>query len=237
MLILWSFTPYEMNENNIIDPLSVDSVIFGFEEEKLKVLLLKREIDKEDDLWAVPGGFIKYNEDIDTAAERVLEERTGVKVFMRQLGAFGAVDRFPERRVITIAYYALVKPGNYKLTLEKADCDIRWNDVYNLPELLYDHKLIIEHALRSLRRRVRIEPIGFNLLPTNFPLFSLQRLYEAILNTSFDKSNFRRKIIKMGILEQLDKKQEGVAHRSARLFKFNKQKYDAMTKKGFNFEL
>jgi ADP-ribose pyrophosphatase YjhB (NUDIX family) len=224
-------------KNNIIEPLLVDSVIFGFEEDQLKVLLIKRLIDKETDTWALPGGYIKYDEDIDVAAARILEERTGVKVFMKQLGAFGDVNRFPDRRIITIAYYALVKPGNYTLSLEDDASEIKWAKVYDLPKLMFDHETIIEHALRSLRRRIRIEPIGFNLLSNNFPLLSLQHLYEAILNTTFDKPNFRRKILKMKLLLPLEKKQEGVAHRSARLFKFDKKRYDELIEKGFNFEL
>lgn len=226
-----------MSESKIIEPLSVDSVIIGFEDDQLKVLLIKRKAEIKTDAWALPGGFIRYDEDIDIAAKRILEERTGVNVFMKQLGAFGTVDRFPERRVITIVYYALVKPGNYSLSLEEDASDIQWMNVYDLPTLLFDHKEIIESTLKVLRRKVRVEPIGFNLLPNQFPLLSLQRLYESILNTKFDKPNFRRKILKMGVLEQLDKKQEGVAHRSARLFKFNKQKYDAMIEKGYSFEL
>lgn len=226
-----------MKEKGIIEPLSVDCVIFGFEEDILKVLVIKRKIDEEKDIWILPGGFIRYEEDLDMAAERILEERTGVKVFMKQIGAFGKVDRFPVRRVVTIAYYALVKPENYHLKLQEDDCEIKWTNVYELPELLFDHSEIVHGALSSLRRRIRIEPIGFNLLPNSFPLLSLQKLYEAILNTTFDKPNFRRKILKMGLLEALDEKQKGVAHRSARLYQFNKNKYDAMIEKGFSFEL
>ncbi|MDA3894316.1 MAG: NUDIX domain-containing protein [Salinivirgaceae bacterium] len=226
-----------MHTTNIIKPLSVDSVIFGFEDDQLKVLLIKRIVDKDSGTWALPGGYIKYDEDIDVAAARILEERTGVKVFMKQLGAFGEVNRFPDKRIITIAYYALVKPRNFALSLEDDASAIEWVNVYDLPKLLFDHGIIIEHALRSLRRRVRIEPIGFNLLPNSFPLLSLQRLYESILNTTFDKPNFRRKILKMKLLIPLEEKQEGVAHRSARLFKFDKNRYDKLIDKGFSFEV
>lgn len=226
-----------MKGKGIIEPLSVDCVIFGFEEDALKVLVIKRKEDQNKNIWILPGGFIKYDEDLDDAADRILEERTGVKVFMKQIGAFGKVDRFPLNRVVTIAYYALVKPEKYHLKLQEGDCEIKWTNVYQLPELLFDHTEIVQGALSSLRRRIRTEPIGFNLLPNSFPLLSLQKLYEAILNTTFDKPNFRRKILKMGLLEALDEKQKGVAHRSARLFKFNKDKYDAMIEKGFSFEL
>lgn len=224
-------------QNNIIEPLSVDSVIFGFEDDTINVLLVKRAIEPSLGLWALPGGFIKYDENIDVAAKRILEERTGVNVFMEQLGAFGEVDRFPDRRVITIAYYALVKANKYKLSIGNDSSDVDWFNVYDLPELPFDHQAIILAALEKLRQKVRTEPIGFNLLPNSFPLSSLQKLYEAILNQTFDKPNFRRKILKMKILLPLEKKQEGVAHRSARLFKFDKTTYNKMRKKGFNFEM
>lgn len=224
-------------QNNIIEPLSVDSVIFGFEDGQLKVLLIKRIVDRDSNSWALPGGYIRYDEDIDKAAERILEERTGVKVFMKQVGAFGKADRVPEKRMVTIAYYALVKPDNYALSLEDDASDLKWFNVYELPKLLFDHEHIIKSALKSLRRRIRIEPIGFNLLPNCFPLLSLQQLYEAILNTRFDKPNFRRKILKMKLLLPLEEKQKGMAHRSARLYEFDKQRYDILIDKGFNFEL
>lgn len=224
-------------ENNYIKSVSIDSVIFGFENDQLKILLIKRNIDKETDIWGLPGGYVDYNEDIEHAAERVLKERTGVKVYMKQLGAFGNVNRVPDERYITIAYYALVKPGSYKLTLTKDDCEVSWVDVYALPTLLYDHDTIIGYALESLRHRIRTEPVGFNLLPQCFPLLALQRLYEVILNEKFDKPNFRSKILKMKILIKLEEKQTGVAYRSAYLFKFDKKRYDALKEKGFNFEL
>jgi 8-oxo-dGTP diphosphatase len=224
-------------QNNYIGSISIDSVIFGFEEDQLKVLLIKRNVDKDSDTWGLPGGYVNFDEDIEHAAERVLEERTGVKVYMKQFGAFGKVNRVPEERYITIAYYALVKPGSYKLKRTKDDCDVSWVNVYDLPKLLYDHNIIIEFALDNLRQRIRTEPIGFNLLPQHFPLLALQRLYEVILNTSFDKPNFRSKLLKMKLLIKLDEKQNGVAHRSAHLFKFDKERYDALIQKGFNFEL
>lgn len=220
-----------------LETLSVDSVILGFEDDQLKVLLVKRIIDKESDSWALPGGYVFKNEDIDKAADRILQERTGLNVYMRQVGAFGKANRFPDRRVVTIAYYALVKPGNFKLSLEDDAYDIKWVNVYDLPKLLLDHKQIIESALDKLRLSIKLEPIGFKLLPNAFPLLALQRLYESILNIKYDKPNFRRKILKMNLLIPLDEKQEGTAYRSARLYKFNKERYDEMIKNGINFEL
>ncbi len=225
-------------EDKIIDPLSVDCVIFGFEEAKLKVLLIKRAIEPEYGTWALPGGFIRYNENIETASERVLLERTGVSdVYMEQLGAFGDIDRFPDRRVITIVYYALVKPGQYKVNAGPDASDAAWFILNKLPRLPFDHEKIIQASLARLRRKIKYMPIGFNLLTDKFALLQLQELYEAIYGIKFDKPNFRRKIMKMNLLVPLNEKQKGVPHRSARLYKFDKERYDKLTEKGFIFEI
>lgn len=224
--------------DHIIEPLSVDCVIFGFEDARLKVLLYKRSIDPCRGMWALPGGFIRYNENIDEASARVLRETTGVKdLFMEQLGAFGEVDRFPERRVITVVYYALIKPGKYNINPGADASDARWCNVNELPDTPFDHAKIIRNALARLRRQLKYKPIGFNLLPDKFPLLALQELYEAIYGLEFDKPNFRRKIMKMNLLIPLNEKQTGVAHRSARLYKFDKSRYDSLTEKGFIFEM
>jgi ADP-ribose pyrophosphatase YjhB (NUDIX family) len=222
----------------VIDPLSVDCVIFGFEEAVLKVLLIRRSIKPCYNMWALPGGFIRYDENIDQASARVLEEHTSVKgLFMEQLGAFGDVDRFPDQRVITVVYFALVKPGQYKLNPGPDATAVNWFNVTELPELPFDHTQIVRSALARLRRQLKYKPIGFNLLPDKFPLLSLQGLYEAIYGLKFDKPNFRRKIMKMNLLIPLEEKQTGVAHRSARLYKFDKKRYDSLADKGFIFEM
>lgn len=224
--------------DNIIDPLSVDCVIFGFEDAKLKVLLYKRSIEPCQGMWALPGGFIRYDENIDQASARVLEEITGVKeLYMQQLGAFGEVDRFPSRRVITVVYYAFVKPGKYNINPGPDASDALWFDADELPEIPFDHAKIIESALARLQRQLKYKPIGFSLLPDKFPLLALQELYEAIYGLEFDKPNFRRKIMKMNLLIPLNEKQTGVAHRSARLYKFDKNRYASLTEKGFIFEM
>ncbi len=226
------------NLENIIEPLSVDCVIFGFEEARLKVLLIKRSIEPEFGTWALPGGFIKYTENIEEASSRILRERTGVhNLYMEQLGAFGEIDRFPERRVITIVYYALVKPGQYNINPGPDASDASWFELNNLPRLPFDHKKILLAALARLRSTVKYKPIGFNLLNDKFPLLQLQELYEAIYGIEFDKPNFRRKIMKMNLLIPLDEKQKGVPHRSATLYKFDKERYYKLTEKGFVFEI
>lgn len=225
-------------DNQIINHLSVDCVIFGFDDADLKVLLIRRNIEPELGKWALPGGFIRFDEDIEAASERVLEELTGVKgIYMEQLGAFGDVQRFPDHRVITIAFNALVKPGSYNINPGPDATDARWFAIKDMPQTPFDHARIIHSALNSLRRKVKYKPIGFNLLPDKFPLLKLQELYEAVYGTQLDKPNFRRKIMNMNILIPTDEKQKGVPHRSARLYKFDVNRYEKLTEKGFIFEM
>lgn len=227
-----------MQDSDIFERLSVDCVIFGFDEAQIKVLLIKRTIQPEFGKWALPGGFIRLDENIENASKRVLKERTGVgNLYMEQLGAFGDIDRFPDRRVITIVYFALIKPGKYELNPGPDASDANWFELSNLPQLPFDHDQIIDSALMRLRRNVKYKPIGFNLLPDKFPLLQLQELYEAIYGIKFDKPNFRRKIMKMNLLVPLNEKQKGVPHRSARLFTFDMQRYHDLTEKGFVFEI
>ena len=221
----------------VFERLSVDCVIFGFEAARLKVLLIKRSVEPCYGEWAFPGGFIRLDESIEDAAARILMERTGVKnLYMEQLGAFGDIDRFP-KRVITIVHYAFVQPGKHKINPGPNADDAQWYNIEELPVLPFDHQKIIDASLANLRRKVKYKPIGFNLLPDKFPLLKLQELYEAIYGVAFDKPNFRRKIMKMNLLIPLEEKQKGVPHRSARLFKFDKKRYDLLTEKGFIFEI
>lgn len=221
-----------------IDALTIDCLIFGFKKRELDILLVKHGEGISKGKWALPGGWIKYNESIDAAAGRILNELTGVSnIFLEQLKAFGAVNRYPNRRVITVAYYALVKPENYTLHPGDTASDASWFKVSEVPTLPYDHPDILEAGLRYLKHKVRHEPIGFNLLPKKFTLLQLQELYEAILDDKLDKSNFRRKLLKMNFLEPCNEKQTAVSHRAATLFRFNKRTYDSLAEKGFTFEL
>ena len=223
--------------SEVIEDLSIDCIIFGFQESKLKVLLVKHAEGIIKDHWALPGGFVTYNENIDASAYRLLYDLTGVKeLYLEQLQAFGDVNRYPTKRVITIAYYALTRPENYELHAGFTASDAKWfsiNDISNLP---YDHDQILKFAFQRLKQKVKFEPIGFNLLPEKFTLLQLQDLYEAILETSLDKPNFRRKIMKMGLLISCNEKQMGVSHRAANLYRFDKEVYDKLKKEGFIFE-
>lgn len=224
--------------NNKMHDLSIDCVIFGFEDQQLKILLYQRAIEPEVNKWALPGGFITRNEDLDHAAARILEEITGVdNIYMEQINAFGSVNRYPIERVITIGFYALINPGNYAIVPGTGAKAAKWFDIEQMPKLVFDHSEIFDYALDKLRQKVRYEPIGFELLPKKFTLTLIQQLYEAVLGIEFDVRNFRKKLLKMNLLIKLDEKQEGVAHRAANLYKFDKKIYDELESKGFIFDL
>lgn len=218
--------------------LTVDCVVFGFDEGDLKLLLIQRDLQPFEGKWALPGGFVRVEESLEEAARRELQEETGVsKVYLEQLFTFGQPDRDPRERVVTVAYYALVKLSGHSV---KAATDARnaaWFDVCDLPRLAFDHDEIIEAALLRLKGKVQYEPIGFELLPPKFTLTQLQHLYETILETPLDKRNFRKKILSMDLLLETDEIEQDVAHRAARLYRFDEAKYKQLKKKGFNFQL
>lgn len=218
--------------------LAVDSVVFGLDEEDLKIILIQCDADPFKGQWALPGGFVLLGESLEEAAMRELKEETGIaNVFLEQLYTFGDVQRDPRERVISVAYYALVNLRDYKI---KATTDARnaaWFSVDDIPKLPFDHNKIVEVALKRLRGKVRYEPIGFELLPVKFTLTQLQRMYEKILEQDIDKRNFRKKILSMELLTELDEVQMDVAHRAARLYKFDEKKYRQLKEKGFNFEI
>ncbi|MDB5263523.1 MAG: hydrolase [Adhaeribacter sp.] len=228
----------DYRSEDILPYISTDSIIFGLDNGKLKVLLIKRAIEPSAGSWALPGGFVLNQEDLDMSARRTLQNMTGMtNMFMEQVYTFGQVNRFPGRRVVTVTYYSLI---NYTLENLKAGPDasaIHWFDIAEVPELVFDHRHILDTTLNFLRAKVRTEPIGFELLPQKFTLTELQGLYEAVLGTVFDTRNFRKKILKMNLLMPLDETQVGVAHRAARLYSFNKETYLKLKDKGFTFEL
>ena len=222
----------------IIEALSIDCLIFGFKEKELDILLVQHGEGISKGKWALPGGWIKYNEGLDDAAIRILNELTGVSnIYLEQLEAFGNVGRYPTKRVITIAYYALVKPEDYTLQAGFTAADAKWFKLSTVPELPYDHATILSQGLSYLKHKLRHAPIGFNLLPKKFTLLQLQELYEALLNKKLDKPNFRRKLMKMELLVPCKEKQTDVSHRAANLYRFDKKIYDQLAEKGFTFEL
>lgn len=222
----------------VIDTLSIDCLIFGFKKNELDILLVQHGEGISKGKWALPGGWIKYNEGIDESATRILKDLTGVSnIYLEQLRAFGETERYPDKRVITLAYYALIKPEDYRLHAGFTASDAKWFKLSDVPSLPYDHGRILKSGLEYLRHKVQHEPIGFNLLPKKFTLLQLQELYEAILQKKLDKPNFRRKLIKMNLLEACKEKQTDVSHRAATLYRFDKKTYDRLTDKGFTFEL
>jgi len=218
--------------------LTVDCVVFGFDEAELKVLFIRRGLAPFKDKWALPGGFVRVEETVDEAARRELMEETGLKdVFLEQLYTFGEVGRDPRERVVSVAYYALVKLAEHPATGASDASDAAWFPAAEPPALAFDHAQILSVAAERLRGKVRYEPIGFELLPEKFTLSQLQHLYEAVLQAPLDKRNFRKKILSMGLLIPLQEQVRTGAHRPAQLFRFDAKKYSALKMKGFNFEL
>jgi 8-oxo-dGTP diphosphatase len=216
----------------------VDCVVFGVDSGDLKVLLIKRGTDTFAGSWALPGGFVNIDESVDDAAVRELEEETGLKgVFLEQLYTFGSVKRDPRGRVVTVAYYALVKSTYYLPEGGSDATDAAWFSVNREFSLPFDHNIILGTAIQRLKGKIRYAPIGFELLPEEFPLSELRHIYEAILERDIDKRNFRKKVLATGLLIDTGKKQQDVAHRAAKLYRFDRAAYVKMQLNGFNFEL
>lgn len=218
--------------------LTTDCVVFGLDEDDLKILLIQRGISPFKGEWALPGGFIQVGEDIDTCARRELQEETGLKnIFLEQLATFGTPKRDPREHVVTVAYYALVNLIEHTPTAATDADNAAWFALDDLPKLAFDHAKILETAKERLQGKVRYQPIGFELLPDKFTLTQLQKLYERILEHPLDKRNFRKKVTKLDILEATDEVEQDVARRAARLYRFDRSKYKALLQKGINFEL
>lgn len=218
--------------------VTVDCVVFGLDEDELKVLLIQRQLEPYAHAWALPGGFVRQDENLEDAALRELAEETGIRdVYLEQLYTFGDIQRDPRGRVITVAYYALAKMSNHRVQAASDAENVGWFGVYELPTLAFDHERIIDQALERLKGKVRYAPIGFELLPKRFTLTELQRLYETVLGRELDKRNFRKKVLGMELLIETDEVQKDVAHRAARLYRFDKRKYRQLQKNGFDFSI
>lgn len=204
--------------------VTVDVVIFSLIDEKLQVLLIKRKQWPFEGMWAIPGGFVRMEESLEEAAARELQEETGVtNVYMEQLYTFGAPDRDPRTRVITVAYFAIVPADAIQHHEAGSDAtETGWHEMDNLPELAFDHRKILNYALTRLRYKLEYTTVGFELLPNEFTLSELQHAYELILGEALDKRNFRRKILSAEILEETGKKKREGEGRPAQLFRYRK---------------
>jgi hypothetical protein len=210
--------------------VSVDCIIFGFKNEKVSLLLLKRNFEPSKGEWSLMGGFVQMNESADDAAKHVLCKLTGLdNVYMEQVGAFSEIERDPGERVISIAYYALINIDDYDKELVQ-NHNAYWADINELPPLIFDHREMVDKARNLMKQKVGRSPIGFNLLPKLFTLTQLQTLYEAIYGESLDKRNFRKRVADMEFIEQTDEIDKSGSKRGARLYRFNNDIYKKMMK-------
>ncbi len=205
--------------------VSVDCIVFGFENNQLKLLIGRRQMDPGRGEWSLYGGFVRDDEGLDEAANRVLYSLTGLKeIYMKQVGAFGAVDRDPGERVISVAYCALINVNDYDDKLRQ-QYELEWADLGQLPKLYSDHNQMVSKAISLLRRRIKTEPLSFNLLPDLFTLTQLQHVYEAILGCAIDKRNFRKRIKQIDFIEKTELIDKKTSKRGAALYRFNKKMY------------
>jgi len=217
---------------------SVDNVIFGFDNSDLKVLLIKRSFDPFKGMWALPGDLVLPDEDLRNAPKRVLKELTGLEnVYLEQVKTFGKVNRHPRGRVVTVAYYSLVNINQVHPVADSFAQELKWHKLSEINDLAFDHLEIMKTCLGRLQSQVKREPIGFELLPDKFTLSELQDLYEAILDKTLDKRNFRKKIMSLKVLRDNQEYQTGVAHRPAKLYAFDKAKFEEVKAEGIHFEI
>lgn len=224
--------------NDFKTAISVDCVIFGYDDDALKILVSECDMPPYENEYSLLGDLVHPDETTDEAAKRVLIAKTGfTDVFLEQVQVFSDHNRHPLGRVITVAYYSLIKIDDDHLTHLEKNVNLQWKEVNEINSLAFDHFNIMHTCLKKMQKQIREQPIGFNLLPQKFSLLQLQRLYEVILNVELDKRNFRRKLSGLGILHDIGEIQESVSHRPARLYTFDKSVYEKKKKSGFNFDL
>jgi len=217
--------------------LAVDCIIFGFDGEALKILLVKRNFEPEKGKWSLIGGFLKKDQDLDQAAIRILHHLTGLDdIYLEQFYVFSKVDRDPGERTISVAYYALIDIASHNEELIQLDA-AKWFSLKQAPDLIFDHHRMVELAVSRLKYRAKTEPIGFELLPDKFTMLQLQNLYESVLNEKLDKRNFTSKINALGILVKLDEKDMESSKKGSYLYQFDTDKYNEKLKDGFVFKM
>ncbi|PSL50141.1 ADP-ribose pyrophosphatase YjhB (NUDIX family) [Chitinophaga niastensis] len=217
--------------------VAVDCIIFGFDEGRLKLLVIQRKVAPMAGEWSLVGGFVQSAESTDEAAARVLELTTGLdNIYMNQLHCYGEVARDSGARVISVTYYALIRIKDHDRPLAR-EHGAHWLELHEIPALIFDHTKMIEDAMAALRNNAQFHPIGFELLPEKFTLSQLRCLYEEIYQKTLDKRNFRKKILSLDVMEKLEEKDKTSSKKGAHLYRFDPKKYDALKHKGLVFEI
>ena len=219
--------------------VAVDAIVFGYQNNQLYILLIQQKFGTQESYWALPGGLVQNDESLQKAVKRELKEETNVTVnYFEQLFTFGDdVNRDPRNRVISVAYFALVDPSKLQIKADSDADNVQWFNINEVPPLAFDHKIILEKAINRLKAKLTYEPVGFDLLPKEFLFSELENLYCTILEKEIDRRNFRKKILSFDIIEETEQFGSSKSGRPAKLFKFNKLKYNELIKKGFHFEI
>jgi 8-oxo-dGTP diphosphatase len=219
--------------------VSVDAIVFGYDpEDGVSVLLITRKYEPFKKYWALPGGLVKNDESLEDAVKRELHEEAGIELtFLEQLYSFGEPMRDPRNRVISVAYYGLIRPKDYQISASTDAEDVGWFSIKKLPKLAFDHKQIVDMAVKRVRGKIAYEPIGFDLLDKKFPFSDLEKLYQTLLDRELDRRNFKKKIMAHGFIEELNESVQRGAGRPARLFQFNKKKYFELKEQGYHSDL
>jgi 8-oxo-dGTP diphosphatase len=220
--------------------LAVDAVVFAYQPSSgISVLLIERKYDPHRGMWALPGGFVGLAESLEEAVSRELTEETGVKInYLEQLYTFGQPHRDPRQRVVSVAYFALVRSENFTLRARTDASDVAWYNIQDLPPLAFDHPQIIQTAVNRIRAKITYEPIGFELLEKKFPFSDLHNLYETLLGGEIDRRNFKKKFLKLGLIEELKEfRKPKSSGRPARLYRFLPERYFSLKEAGNLFEL
>lgn len=217
---------------------AVDCIIFGVQDNRLKLLIFKREVEPLAGKWSLLGAFVKNDESADQAASRILFELSGLNgIYMEQLRTFSCVNRDPGGRVISIAYWSLIRVDQSEMEFNVRNHKAKWVFIDDIPDLVLDHKEMVQLAIQNLRERAKFHPVGFELIPQKFTLNQLLKVYEAIFNRPIDDRNFRKKILKSGLLTKLPEKDMSTSKKGSFLYKFNKKMYQKLSKEGYSFDL
>lgn len=231
-----------MKQNNSIEQhikLTVDAIVFGYNQENgVSVLLIKRKIEPFINKWALPGGFVQDDEPLESAVERELKEEAGITInYLEQVFTFGKPNRDPRMRVVSVAYFGLVNSSNFTLFASSDASEAQWFNIDHLPKLAFDHSEIVAKAIARLRAKITYEPVGFELLNRKFLFSDLEQLYMRLLGHDIDRRNFKRKIMSLGLLVELDEKgPTASAGRPGKLYSFDKKKYNQLKVKGFDLD-